>query len=86
MDQILDAGFWLLDFKRKSFLLYQHQVSSIQHLANCGIDDRFHDVVIFVSGLSGLGSITPQTLYDQYHKILSRYQGVKRVIKPGLQK
>jgi hypothetical protein len=35
-------------------LFIQHQVSSIQYLANCGINDRFHDVVIFGSGLSGL--------------------------------
>jgi len=25
----------------------QHPVSSIQYIANCGINDRFHDVVIF---------------------------------------
>jgi len=55
MDQMLDAGFWILDFKRKLSLFIQHQVSSIQYLANCGINDRFHDVVIFGSGLSGLG-------------------------------
>jgi hypothetical protein len=54
MDQMLDAGFWILDFKRKLSLFIQHQVSSIQYLANCGINDRFHDVVIFGSGLSGL--------------------------------
>jgi hypothetical protein len=29
MDQMLDAGFWILDFKRKFSLLFQHQVSSI---------------------------------------------------------
>ncbi len=45
----------ILDFKRKLSLFIQHQVSSIQYLANCGINDRFHDVVIFGSGLSGLG-------------------------------
>ncbi len=55
MDQMLDAGFWILDFKRKLSLFIQHPVSSIQYLANCGINDRFHDVVIFGSGLSGLG-------------------------------
>jgi hypothetical protein len=55
MDQMLDAGFWILDIKRKLSLFFQHQVSSIQYLANCGINDRFHDVVIFGSGLSGLG-------------------------------
>ncbi len=54
MDQMLDAGFWILDFKRKLSLFIQHPVSSIQYLANCGINDRFHDVVIFGSGLSGL--------------------------------
>ncbi len=54
MDQMLDAGFWILDFRRKLSLFIQHQVSSIQYLANCGINDRFHDVVIFGSGLSGL--------------------------------
>ncbi len=34
----------ILDFKRKLSLFIQHQVSSIQYLANCGINDRFHDV------------------------------------------
>jgi hypothetical protein len=29
MDQMLDAGFWILDFKRKFSLFFQHQVSSI---------------------------------------------------------
>jgi hypothetical protein len=47
MGQMLDAGFWILDFKRRLSLFFQHQVSSIQYLANCGINDRFHDVVIF---------------------------------------
>ncbi len=46
----------ILDFKMKLSLFIQHQVSSIQYLANCGINDRFHDVVIFGSGLSGLGN------------------------------
>jgi hypothetical protein len=54
MDQMLDAGFWILDFKRKLSLFFQHPASSIQHLVNCGINDRFHDVVIFGSGLAGL--------------------------------
>ena len=45
MDQMLDAGFWILDFKRKLSLFFP--ASGIQHLANCGINDRFHDVVIF---------------------------------------
>ncbi len=29
MDQMLDAGFWILDFKRKLSLFFQHPVSSI---------------------------------------------------------
>ena len=44
----------ILDITRKLSLFFQHQVSSIQYLANCGINNRFHDVVIFGSGLSGL--------------------------------
>ncbi len=85
MDQMLVAGCWSLDFKRKLSLFIQAQVSSIQYLANCGINDRFHDVVIFGPGLSGLGFIAHQTLYDQCHKILRRDQGIKSFIKPCLQ-
>jgi len=47
MDQILDAGFWILDIKMKLSFFIQHQASSNQYLANSGINDRFHDVVIF---------------------------------------
>ncbi len=54
MDQMLDAGFWILDFKRKLSLFFQHPASSIQYLANCGINDRLYAVVIFGSGLSVL--------------------------------
>ncbi len=54
MDQMLDAGFWILDYNRKLSLFFQHQESSIQYLAHCGINDRFYDIVIFNSGLSGL--------------------------------
>jgi hypothetical protein len=66
---MLDAGCWflparywlrfqkrgarILNFKRKLSLFFQHQVSSIQHLANSGINNRFNDVVIFGFGLSG---------------------------------
>ncbi len=35
----------ILDFKRKLSLFIQHQVSSIQYLANCGINDRFQFLV-----------------------------------------
>jgi len=49
MDQMLDVGFWFLDCKRKLSLF-----SSIQYLSNCGINDRFQDVVNFGSGLSAL--------------------------------
>ncbi len=48
----------ILDFKRKLSLFIQHQVSSIQYLANSGINDRFYDVIIFGSGFSGLGCVS----------------------------
>jgi hypothetical protein len=56
MDQMLDIGFWFLDCKRKLSLFssIQYPVSSIQYLSNCGINDRFQDVVIFGSGLFAL--------------------------------
>jgi hypothetical protein len=54
MDQMLDAGLWILDIKRKLSLFFQHPVSSIQHLANCGTNDRFQGAVIFAPGISGL--------------------------------
>jgi hypothetical protein len=52
MAQMLDAGFWMLDYKRKLSLFIQHQVSSIQYLSHCGFNHCFHDVVILGSGLS----------------------------------
>jgi hypothetical protein len=39
MDQMLDAGFWILDFKRMLSLFFQHQVSppaSPERLAMAG--------------------------------------------------
>jgi hypothetical protein len=37
----------------KLSLFIQHQVSSIQNLANCGINDRFDDVIILVPVCQG---------------------------------
>ncbi len=54
---MLDAGFWILDFKRRLSLFFQDQASSIQYLANCGINERFRDVVIFDLDVSRLRDV-----------------------------
>ena len=61
MDQILDAGFWILDFQRKLSLFIQHQVYSIQDLADGDINDRFYEGVIFGSEWFGIGELLDAT-------------------------
>jgi hypothetical protein len=54
---MLVSGYSILKGSYPYFSSIKYPVSSIQYLANCGINDRFHDVVIFGSGLSGLEAL-----------------------------
>jgi hypothetical protein len=51
MDQMLDAGLWMLVKKRRLSFFIQHQASSIQYLANFGINDCCHHAAMFGSSL-----------------------------------
>ena len=46
-------GYWVLKDNYPYFIL--HRASSIQYLAHSGINVRFHNFVIFGTGLVGLG-------------------------------
>ena len=52
---MLVSGYWIL--KGNDPFLIQHQVSSIQHLAAYGANVNFEDLLVFGSGLSGLGFV-----------------------------
>jgi hypothetical protein len=52
---MLVSGYSIIIMKLSLYI--QHQVSSIQDLANCGINDRFQGDVKLDSDLSGLWSI-----------------------------
>jgi hypothetical protein len=60
---MLVSGYSILKGSNPYFSSIKYPVSSIQYLANCGINDRFHDVVIFGSGLSGSGNFNNLNTY-----------------------
>jgi len=54
---MLDAGFSILDIKKKDALyLIQHRVSRIEYLALDGSNVNVNDIFIFASGCPGWGN------------------------------
>jgi hypothetical protein len=59
MDQMLDAGFWILDIKRKLSLFFQHQASppaSPERLAMAGRQDPLSETLWVKRSFSVVGS------------------------------